>query len=54
MKTKAEMDARLEQLRGERAKGALTLRTAGELDAIQNHGLDGWNGWLKKKGAKQS
>lgn len=47
-KTQAQMDIRLSQLLALRKSQDLTLRTSGELDAIRNHGLKGWQEYCKK------
>ena len=49
-KTQTDMESRLIVLRELRPK--LSLRDCGEMDCIVNHGLDGWNNWLKRKGVK--
>ena len=49
-KTQTDMESRLIALRELRPN--LSLRDCGELDCIVNHGLDGWNNWLKRKGVK--
>lgn len=52
-RTQADMEKRLSQLMQMRASAALTLRTAGELDAIRNHGLQAWNQYCRKRYAKR-
>jgi hypothetical protein len=48
-KTQAQMDVRLSQLLQLRSSANLTLKTAGELDAIRNHGLVAWRQFCKKR-----
>lgn len=47
-KTAIEMEQRLAQLMQLKTTATLTLSTAGELDAIRNHGVNGWNQYRRK------
>lgn len=51
-KTAADMEKRLSELLQMRSNAALTLCTAGELDAIRNHGLTAWNQYRRKRYAR--
>lgn len=48
-KTAADMEKRLSELLQMRNNAALTLRTAGELDAIRNHGFTAWLQYRRKQ-----
>lgn len=51
-KTETDMAKRLSELRQLKANANLSLRTAGELDAIHNHGLKAWRQYRRKRYAR--
>ena len=54
MKTAEDMKLRHFFLRGKLKASDLTLRTAAELDAIENYGFTGWSNFLRKGEIRKS
>lgn len=56
MNDKTAQDAahRLSQLRAIFEKAELSLSLSAELDAIQNHGVDGWNDYLRRRAERKN